>query len=157
MHWTAGAGAGFTTGTPWREPQADWATKNVAAQEADPGSLLNLHRKLVHLRKTNTALALGELVPLRTSNDQVAAYLRRTEGHYALVVANLGGTAVSGVTLASDGGVLPEGAYTLDDLLTEAAAAELHIGSDGRVTGYVPFPTLAPRSFYVLDLTAIGC
>ncbi|HEU4558111.1 MAG TPA: alpha-amylase family glycosyl hydrolase, partial [Longimicrobium sp.] len=50
MHWTGAAGAGFTTGTPWRAPQSDWATRNVAAQDADPNSLLNLHRRLIHLR-----------------------------------------------------------------------------------------------------------
>ncbi len=95
MHWARGPAAGFTRGVPWEPLQPDSLTANVEAQERDPGSLLNLHRRLIHLRAANPALATGELVPLTASSDAVAAYLRREGGRAVLVVANLGAAPLS--------------------------------------------------------------
>jgi alpha-glucosidase len=47
MQWSAGGG--FTTGEPWL-PYGDLAL-NVEAQREDPGSMLNLHRALIALRR----------------------------------------------------------------------------------------------------------
>jgi alpha-amylase len=154
MQWTSRAGGGFTSGTPWRAPQADWATRNVAAQDDDPNSLLTLHRRLIHLRTESSALAVGELIPLTASSDAVAAYLRRDGDHAVLVVANLGAAPLSGVTLGSDAGALPVGDYGLTDLLGGPTAAPLSVAADGRVSGYVPLRTLAPRQVHVLELSA---
>jgi len=49
MPWDRSAGGGFTTGTPWL-PTFDPAERNVADQDADPGSELALHRALIALR-----------------------------------------------------------------------------------------------------------
>src|ERR1043166_2174922 len=86
MQWKPGPGVGFTTGTPWESPQPDSETITVAAQEKDPGSLLNLYRRLIHLRRANEALATGRLVPLSAGNPSVAAYLRRAGDRAVLVV-----------------------------------------------------------------------
>jgi alpha-amylase len=151
MHWTAGAGGGFTTGTPWRAPQADWATRTVAAQDADPNSLLNLHRRLIHLRRENSALALGELVPLTTGSDRVAAFVRRDGDNAVLVVANLGDTPAPDLSISSTPGVLPPGQYTMLSLLGESPGSQLMVAADGRVQGYLP-RMLEPMSFHVLQL-----
>src|SRR5207245_8418027 len=95
MQWSPRPGVGFTTGTPWEAPQPDCMTTNVATQDADPRSLLNLYRRLIHLRKENEELAAGTLVPLSASSAQVAAYVRRSGSHAVLVVANLGATLAS--------------------------------------------------------------
>jgi alpha-glucosidase len=50
MQWTPEPLAGFTTGTPWLPP-LDPAERNVADQRRDPGSLLNLYRELIRLRR----------------------------------------------------------------------------------------------------------
>jgi alpha-glucosidase len=47
MQWSADGG--FTSGEPWL-PMGDLAL-NAAAQRADPGSMLNLHRDLIALRR----------------------------------------------------------------------------------------------------------
>ena len=96
MQWSAGPRCRVHHRTPWESAQPDSATINVAKEEAEPGSLLNLYRRLIHLRRTNDALATGRLVPLTTGNPQVVAYLRRAGDHAVLVVANLG--AHAGVT-----------------------------------------------------------
>ena len=154
MQWTRGAHGGFTTGTPWEALQPDSAATNVAAQETDPGSLLNLYRRLIHLRAQNPALAAGRLVPLTAGSPQVAAYLRRDGRRAVLVVANLGTSPASGVALSSADGALAPGRYAPRGLLGPAAGPPLTVRADGRVQGYVPAPTLAPLEVRVLDLSA---
>jgi glycosidase len=153
MQWNGRPGVGFTTGTPWEAPRPDSATANVAAQENDPASLLNLYRRLIHLRASNPALAGGDLVPLTASNDAVAAYLRRSGTSAVLVVANLGSAPLSGVTVSSAGRALTAGRYAARDLLGGPGAARLTVGSGGRIAGYVPLATLAPKQVRVFELT----
>jgi alpha-glucosidase len=50
MQWDDSEQAGFTDGTPWL-PLIDPAARNVEDQERDPGSLLNLFKRLVVLRR----------------------------------------------------------------------------------------------------------
>jgi glycosidase len=152
MQWSGAPHGGFTTGTPWEALRPDSATTTVAAQDADPASLLNLHRRLIHLRAANPALAAGTLVPLTASSAQVVAYARRDGRHVVLVVANLGATPVSGVALSSAAGALPGGRHYLRGLLEPGDAATLGIGPDGRMQGYVPVPTLGPLQVRVFEL-----
>jgi len=154
MQWSAAAGAGFTTGRPWQALQADSATVTVAAQDANPASLLNLYRRLIHLRAENPALGSGELIALTASNPAVAAYLRRAGGRTVLVVANLGTTPAAGVSLTSAGGVFRPGAYTPSRLLGPGPAARLTVAAAGAMSGYVPMPTLAPMEVSVMELTS---
>src|SRR5213083_3156039 len=151
MQWSPRSGVGFTTGKPWEAPQADSLTTNVAVENRDPKSLLNLYRQLIDLRKQNEALATGTLLPLSTSSAQVAAYLRRTSRRAVLVVANLGGAAVSAVAIGSANGALPPGAYSPRNLLGGPNGTTLRVG-DGRIREYVPAAAIAPRESLVLDL-----
>jgi alpha-amylase len=153
MHWSRGPAAGFTRGLPWEPLHADSLTANVEAQSADAGSLLNLHRQLIHARTASAALAGGDLVPLTASTDVVAAYLRRRGGRAVLVIANLGTAPLTGVTLSSDGRVLPAGRYTGASLIGGPAAAPLVVRRDGSIRGYVPLPRLGPMESHVIDLT----
>jgi alpha-glucosidase len=50
MQWDASPTGGFTTGEPWLRP-IDPETRNVEAQRADPGSLLNHYRGLIRARR----------------------------------------------------------------------------------------------------------
>jgi alpha-glucosidase len=89
MPWDGGPGAGFTTGRPWLPLGADHRTRNVAAQRPDPGSMLNLHRRLLRLRRQAPALATGGYEPVEADGD-VLAYLRTGPGRRYLVALNLG-------------------------------------------------------------------
>jgi len=152
MQWSPRSGVGFTTGNPWETPQADSLTTNVAVENRDPKSLLNLYRQLIHLRKQHEALATGELVPLSTTSPQVAVYLRRTNGRAVLVVANLGAGPASGVAIGSRDSVLPPGRYAPRNLLGASNGTTLQVSRDGRFQGYVPAATVGPRESLVLDL-----
>ena len=88
MPWDMTPNAGFTAGEPWLPLNSDWSTRNVAAAEADPNSILILHRKLLALRREHRSLSLGDLVLLPTSGD-VLAYERRLGGERIVVALNL--------------------------------------------------------------------
>ena len=151
MHWTRGAAAGFTTGVPWEPLQPDSQTANVEVQQADEQSLLNLHRKLIHLRAANAALSTGAVVPLTTTSDAVAAYVRREGTSAILVVVNLGATPLRNVMLSSGAGALPAGRWTTHDLLGGGMGAGIRVTGDGRLNRW-PAGTLAPRQGYVWQL-----
>jgi len=153
MQWSAGPGLGFTAGMPWESAQPDSLTSTVAAQDADTGSLLNLYRRLIHLRKKNEALATGRLVPLTATSPQVAAYLRRTDRDVVLVVANLGDTPATQIVVSSAAGALPAGRYRGRNLLGGAGDASLAVGADGQVKGYVPARgSIGPHGSVILEL-----
>lgn len=89
MAWDRSANAGFTAGAPWLPLHADWETRNVEAQSADPASMLNLYRRLLKLRRRYRALTVGTLIPVEAAGD-VLAYRRRSPSEECLVVLNLG-------------------------------------------------------------------
>lgn len=153
MHWSRRPGVGFTEGTAWAELQPDSMTANVEAQESDPGSLLNHYRRLIHLRGSEPALARGELIPLETSSESVAAYLRRDGQDVVLVVVNLGEEPAV-PRLGSAEGAVPVGTYRAEGLVGASGAAPLRVLEDGRIRDYVPFASLEPLSGHVLKLTA---
>ena len=74
MQWSAEPNAGFSTVTAWQGLQSNAASVHVAAQEGDPQSLLNLYRKLIHLRTGTAALAKGSFTPLEITSSYAALY-----------------------------------------------------------------------------------
>jgi alpha-glucosidase len=88
MRWDAGANGSFTTGKPWLPMGNDVAARNVAAQQADPQSLLSLYRRLIELRRHEPALTEGEYVPVRSRNG-ILAFRRRLREEEILVLLNI--------------------------------------------------------------------
>jgi alpha-glucosidase len=82
MRWTGSPGAGFSDAEPWL-PLGDLAV-NVEAQEADPRSMLALHRALIALRRSRDDLVAGGYETLIASD--VLAYRR---GDCTIVALNL--------------------------------------------------------------------
>jgi alpha-glucosidase len=70
MQWEGSPGGGFTSGRPWL-PLVDPEARNVADERADPGSLLNLYRRLIELRRE-----LGQGFRLLDAEPGVVAYER---------------------------------------------------------------------------------
>ncbi len=105
MPWDASPGGGFTTGAPWLPLNPDHATRNVAAQHADPGSMLSLHRRLLALRRATPALVRGAIEDV-AAEDGVLRYVRTHEGARIAVLLNLAASertvaVVPGTVLAS--------------------------------------------------------
>src|SRR6266550_925391 len=155
MQWSAGPGLGFTSGKAWESAQPDSLTTTVAAEGADSGSLLNLYRRLIHLRKQNEALATGRLLPLTATSPHVAAYLRRSDKDVVLVVANLADMPATRIAVSSAAGALPAGRYTVRNLVGGGGpnSTALAVGADGQVKGYVPMRgSIGPYGSVILEL-----
>ena len=93
MQWNDSPNAGFAPAgvTPWLPVADDYAERNVAQQENDPTSILNLYRVLTDLRRSEPALSVGDYVSVDTGNNDVFAYRRMAEGaDHFLVVLNFG-------------------------------------------------------------------
>jgi alpha-glucosidase len=90
MPWTGDPGASFTTSRPWLPLSPDAATRNVAAQRADPRSVLAFYRALLALRRATPALHAGAYARVAMRTPGVLAFWRRTADSRALVVLNLG-------------------------------------------------------------------
>ena len=153
MHWSRQASMGFSTGVPWEPLQPDSLSANVEAQSSDPGSLLNLYRTLIRLRRSLSALgSTGDLVPLETGSDEVLAYFRRDGKTMAVVIANLGDRAIDGPKVSSARGTLSRGTYQVRSTLGRADASSLRIRGDGGMKNWIPVVTLEPLSAVVLEL-----
>jgi alpha-amylase len=152
MQWSGDDTGGFSTGRPWAAFQQNYQQVNVAAQEADPASLLNLYRRLIHLHTEHPALAHGSFAPLKASAPAVAAFLRQADDELVLVVLNFGQAAVDGATLELATGGLAPGTYQLTPLLGNQPGADLIVDAGGSVAGYTPLATLAPQTGYVFKL-----
>jgi glycosidase len=90
MPWEPGPGAGFTSGEPWLPIGADAAQRNVAVQRNDPGSLLQLYRALIALRRRTPALHRGAYAARRGAPKDVFAFERREGAQRAVVALNFG-------------------------------------------------------------------
>lgn len=88
MPWDATPNAGFSSAEPWLPLNPDWRTRNVAAQDGDPASMLTLYRRLLALRRAEPALAIGAF-ELLDAPDGVLAYQRAHEGRTLRILLNL--------------------------------------------------------------------
>jgi alpha-glucosidase len=59
MRWDATRHAGFSTTEPWLPLDGASDASNVVAQRRDKGSMYQLHRRLIELRRKRPALSLG--------------------------------------------------------------------------------------------------
>jgi alpha-glucosidase len=87
MQWDSSPFGGFSRVKPWIPLHPQTARRNVASQQADPGSLFHFTRNLLALRKAHPALRRGDFVPLK-SPAKMLAYLRHGEGQSILVRMN---------------------------------------------------------------------
>ena len=92
MQWDGTANAGFTKGsTTWLPLGADHATRNVAAESADPKSLLTYYKTLIRLRRENRALRDGLVKIVDENNTNVLSFLRQKDRTTVLVALNFSG------------------------------------------------------------------
>src|SRR3954468_11990960 len=141
MQWTGTAGAGFTIGKPWEDPQPDWRTKNVTVEDRDPASLLTHYRRLIHLRNQHSALDRGSLVVGTPSDPAVAAYARRSSDETVVVLTNFSARAVPRVSVTLDSAISTGRLERIYEDPAGGCAREASIGANrsvsaGRVAPY---------------------
>lgn len=90
MLWSDTAYAGFSTVEPWLPLGDSWRELHVERQTKMPGSMLNLYRALIDLRRREPALWRGSYVPVAVTGT-LLAYERRAEAERLLVILDFSG------------------------------------------------------------------
>ena len=88
MQWSDGPNAGFTDGEPWFHVNQNHTEINVAAEEADPDSLLNFYREAVRLRRTLPVVRYGTFRQYEIWSGKLFVYERRSKSQRLLVICS---------------------------------------------------------------------
>ena len=88
VQWDDSENAGFTTGKPWFHVNPNYKEINVAAQEADPDSLLNFYRKAIRLRKELSCVRYGKFREYRKLSGKHYIYSMQDDRQKILVVCS---------------------------------------------------------------------
>lgn len=93
--WTARElNAGFSTASPWLPMNSDWKERNAESLRGDAGSILNLYRDLLKLRREHAVLNRGD-IELHDAGENVLMYSRTAGGSRMTVALNFGARDVS--------------------------------------------------------------
>jgi alpha-glucosidase len=103
---------------PWLPQPASWVDLTVETQQSEPGSMLNLYRAALRIRRSEPGLGDGPMAWL-PSDDDVLAFRR---GDHFVNVTNMSPIAV---TLPPHAEILLTSADTVDGLLPPDATAWL--------------------------------
>lgn len=153
MQWSAASSSGFTTGSPWIGVGDNYTTNNVEDMEAEPNSLLNFYKRLVHLRNDLNPLRRGYALPLYGNNEEVLHFIRIYEGEAVATVINLGDVpAVVSIDLPIS--TLTTGSYVVTDMLEEVVLDDLEISANGSFNGWAPTAEIAPGQVKIFAIGA---
>jgi alpha-glucosidase len=129
MQWNSSISAGFSTNpNTWLPVAPDYKQVNVEVEARDPDSMLNWYKKLIALRRSNSAIRDGDMSMLETGNPNVIAWSRTApDGKVVVVACNfsaagqtvslqkaLGGSGASAKMLAVSGGTEQKSAVDLN-------------------------------------------
>ena len=89
MPWDSTLYAGFSPNEPWLPLSENAVQENVAAEQLNAASMLNLYRALIGLRRARPELALGTYKPASVA-DNLLVFEREYQGRKLLVALNLG-------------------------------------------------------------------
>lgn len=89
MQWDGGPFAGFSQVEPWLPLAADHGSRNVENMRRDAGSILNLYRRLIALRRQRRVLTVGSYHPVH-ARDDLLLFARQSGEERILVALNLG-------------------------------------------------------------------
>jgi len=104
-------------------------TKNVAAQDHDPASMLNHYRRLIHIRNAHPALSNGALSIGSTSQPATAALLRSSAAETVLIALNFGDRTIDRLAVTISPSLQGSSAYRLEPLYADP--------SDGCIEGVI--------------------
>jgi alpha-glucosidase len=89
MQWNSSPFGGFSEVKPWLRLDKTFARNNIERQTKDENSMLTLYRKLISLRKKETALYLGDYVPVGSDHQYIAYKRCYPEARSFLIILNL--------------------------------------------------------------------
>lgn len=154
MQWSAEDQAGFTTESPWRDPDHNYSFVNVVVENENPDSLLNHYRSLIQFRNDHPALRIGTYQLVKTREGKLYASLRIAAEENLLVLINTSNAAISEYKLALDETSLLAGEYQLRSLLGPALELGLEL-SDAGGFSITPDFEVPPYATLILELNPV--
>jgi glycosidase len=151
MQWTSEPGTGFTIGKPWEPANQDYMQVNVTSQDANPDSLLNHYRELVHLRNQNPVLRIGEYLPFSSNCLQLYPVLRVDTDQAFILLANLGRKELEGCAISIEESPL-SGQYKVNVLHGEGIFSNFNFAEDGSLVEYSLPNVIQPFQEFILQL-----
>jgi glycosidase len=141
MPWDGSPGGGFTTGVPWFPFAPGMDRANVAAQSADPASLLSRYRSLVRTRRAHIALCAGDIDVLTpdAGPTPMLALTRQAGGERLLVIHNLGGRPATAGPY--DLGAASNGTFTLVPIFLDTGVGKPRPSAAGVTVEMPPYAT----------------
>lgn len=91
MQWNTEPYAGFSNAEPWLPVGEDFKEYNVETESADPHSIFNLYRRLIHFRKDSPALLQGSYSSLNIMNNNIFGFVRECPEEKLLILLNFSG------------------------------------------------------------------
>ncbi|WP_057744763.1 alpha-glucosidase [Liquorilactobacillus capillatus] len=88
MQWDDSAHAGFTTGKPWFDLNANYPDINAKAELADSNSVFYYYQKLIKLRHQEDIIVYGNYEELDPQDNEAFSYRRHYQGQTLLVMTN---------------------------------------------------------------------
>lgn len=88
MQWNSNQDAGFTSGTPWLKVNPNYKKINVEKALLAQDSVLNYYKKMISFRKEHATLVYGSYQPLMEDDQQIYAYIRKSNNESLLVILN---------------------------------------------------------------------
>jgi len=89
LQWNSGLQGGFSSVESWLpvNPNHDEGL-NVKEQHADPHSLWNFYKRMLHLRRSTPALIEGDYRIVQEESNEYLAFVRSSENQRVLVILN---------------------------------------------------------------------
>jgi len=153
MQWSAEPYGGFSAAAPWEELDPGYVDINVESQQKDKTSLLSTYREMIAIREANLVLAVGDYVPVTSSDRGVYSFIRAAGSNKLLVVVNLTKNYVANSSFKAMNTAFSDGEYLVSDLKTGEQGSPLLI-QDGGFAEYQPVEVLAPyeaRIFKIVE------
>ncbi len=151
MQWSNEAHAGFSTSKPWNQIGDNHSTRNVAAMESDPNSLLNHYKRLIHLRNKEASLRRGNYLSLG-GPPEVLAFARTYENKCVLVASNFS-TSTINASLSLQASSLTPGLYQVTDLYDGTKMGVLTLDDEGGFKEWHGTGNLLPKSTKIMQLS----
>ncbi|MEM1327506.1 MAG: alpha-amylase family glycosyl hydrolase [Bacteroidota bacterium] len=99
MQWSGRQSAGFTTGFPWIALESFYTVYNVEDEEADPNSILNWYKTLIHIRENEPILQTGTFQTLPNDARSVVSFIRQQGEASIVTLINVSASPVSNFTV----------------------------------------------------------
>ena len=91
VQWNQSEHAGFTTGTPWIQPAANYKEINAETAIKDSTSIFYHYQELIRMRKEYDVLTNGDYEMISENHKSIFAFVRKIENEMLLVINNFYG------------------------------------------------------------------